>query len=102
MKNGKFFLLISIFLFIYCDNRNRITPIIDIDVLQISYELAYEENYALKVIIQTINDLDVSVNFPAKLKAFKSKEEFNLNFIYYEKWNNSFININFYMHILPK
>ena len=79
MKNGKFFLLISIFLFIYCDNRNRITPIIDIDVLQISYELAYEENYALKVIIQTINDLDVSVNFPAKLKAFKSKEEFNLN-----------------------
>ena len=79
MKNGKFFLLISIFLFIYCDNRNRITPIFDIDVLQISYELAYEENYALKVIIQTINDLDVSVSFPAKLKAFKSKEEFNLN-----------------------
>ena len=79
MKNGKFFLLISIFLFIYCDNRNRITPIIDIDVLQISYELTYEENYALKVIIQTINDLDVSVSFPAKLKAFKSKEEFNLN-----------------------
>jgi len=80
MKNGKLFLLISIFLFIYCDNRkNRITPIIDIDVLQISYELAYEENYAVKVIIQTINDLDVAVSFPAKLKAFKSKDEFNLN-----------------------
>ena len=79
MKNGKIFLLISIFLYIYCNNRKNVIPIIDIDILQISYELAYQETHALKVIIQTINDLDVSVSFPAKLKAFKSKEEFNLN-----------------------
>jgi hypothetical protein len=47
--------------------------------LQISYELAYKDSYAIKVIIQTINDLDISVSFPAKFKALKSKEEFNLN-----------------------
>ena len=79
MKNGKIFLLISIFLYIYCEEKKNVIPIIDIDILQISYELAYEESHSLKVIIQTINDLDVPVSFPAKLKAFKSKEEFNLN-----------------------
>ena len=47
--------------------------------MQISYELAYKDSYAIKVIIQTINDLDISVSFPAKFKALKSKEEFNLN-----------------------
>ena len=78
MKKDKIFLLISLFLITYCEVQNNSSSIIDIDVLQISYELAYKE-YAIKVIIQTINDLDVSVSFPAKFKAFKSKEEFNLN-----------------------
>ena len=78
MKKDKIFLLLSLFLITYCEVQNNSSSIIDIDVLQISYELAYKE-YAIKVIIQTINDLDVSVNFPAKFKAFKSKEEFNLN-----------------------
>ena len=78
MKKDKIFLLLSLFLITYCEVQNNSSSIIDIDVLQISYELAYKE-YAIKVIIQTINDLDVSVSFPAKFKAFKSKEEFNLN-----------------------
>ena len=73
------FLLISLYLVSYCDIQNNSTPIIDIDILQISYELAYKDSYAIKVIIQTINDLDISVSFPAKFKALKSKEEFNLN-----------------------
>ena len=33
----------------------------------------------LRVIIKTINDLDVSVSFPAKFKAYGSKKEYNLN-----------------------
>ena len=78
MKKDKIFLLLSLFIITYCEVQNNSSSIIDIDVLQISYELAYKE-YAIKVIIQTINDLDVSVSFPAKFKAFKSKEEFNLN-----------------------
>ena len=74
MKNGIILLLISIFICIFCQNKNNSTPIIDIDVLQISYELAYEESYAIRVIIKTINDLDVSVSFPAKFKAYGSKK----------------------------
>ena len=84
MEIGIFFLLISNFIFIYCQNNTRnieinSSSIIDIDVLQISYELAYKESYSLVVIIKTINDLDFSVSFPAKLKSVKSKLEFNLN-----------------------
>ena len=79
MKNGNILILISIFICFYCQNQTKTNPIIDIDILQISYELAYEESHSIKVIIQTINDLDVSVSFPAKFKALKSKEEFNLN-----------------------
>ena len=79
MKNGTILLLISIFIYIFCQNQNNSTPIIDIDVLQISYELAYEESHAIRVIIKTINDLDVSVSFPAKFKAYGSKKEYNLN-----------------------
>ena len=79
MKKFTIFLLLSLYLVSYCDIQNNSTPIIDIDILQISYELAYKDSYAIKVIIQTINDLDISVSFPAKFKALKSKEEFNLN-----------------------
>ena len=79
MKKFTIFLLLSLYLATYCDIQNNSTPIIDIDILQISYELAYKDSYAIKVIIQTINDLDISVSFPAKFKALKSKEEFNLN-----------------------
>ena len=79
MKKFTIFLLLSLYLVSYCDIQNNSTPIIDIDILQISYELAYKDSYAIKVIIQTINDLDISVSFPAKFKALKSKEEFHLN-----------------------
>ena len=80
MEIGILFLIISNFMFCYCQNNTKNSSlIIDIDVLQISYELAYKESYALKVIIKTINDLDVSVSFQAKLKSVKSKTEFNLN-----------------------
>ena len=79
MKNGMKLLLISLFIYINCQNTTFSTAVIDIDVLQISYELTYEESHSLKVIIKTINDLDYPVSFPAKLKAFKSNDEFNLN-----------------------
>ena len=78
MKDGMKLLLISFFIFINCQNTNFSTTLIDIDVLQISYELTYEESHSLKVIIKTINDLDFPVSFPAKLKALKSNEDFNL------------------------
>ena len=79
MKNEAILILISFLFFINCQQTNNNTPLIDIDVLQIAYELAYNESYALKVLIKTINDLDVPVSFPAKFKSLKSNDEYKLS-----------------------
>ena len=78
MKNEAILILITFLIYIHCQKRNY-NPIIDIDVLQIAYELAYEESYTVKVLIKTINDLDYPVTFPAKLKALNSNDQYNLN-----------------------
>ena len=79
MKNGAILILISFLIFINCEQTNSTIPLIDIDILQIAYELAYEESYTIKVLIRTINDLDVPVSFPAKFKALKTNDQYNLN-----------------------
>lgn len=79
MKNEAILILISLLIYIKCQQTNSNISLIDIDVLQIAYELAYNESYAIKVLIKTINDLDVPVSFPAKFKALKSNDEYKLS-----------------------
>ena len=50
----------------------------NINILTISYELTYEKEFALKVVLKTIDDLEHDTQFDALLKTVEEGKEYNL------------------------
>lgn len=51
----------------------------NINILSIAYELTYNEKSVLKVILKTIDDLEMDVSFDALLKADNEQKEYKLS-----------------------
>jgi glycerophosphoryl diester phosphodiesterase len=60
------------------DDSNYRRDIENINILSISYELTYDKNSVLKVILKSIDDLEHDINFTAVLRSEKGKKDYIL------------------------
>jgi glycerophosphoryl diester phosphodiesterase len=61
------------------DNSPINTNITNIDYLAITYELTYDNTSVLKALIRTVNDIETTFEFNARLISEKGKKEYKLN-----------------------
>ena len=61
------------------DDSNYRRDIENINILSVSYELTYDKNSVLKVILKSIDDLEHDLNFTAVLRSEKGKKDYKLN-----------------------